>query len=182
MYIMTFQYFLENYCGIGGNIVLAVLLSQLYYFHLLTKTPLGRIALLAIIICISHCNHMLGLLSVFIVIVAFNHFQFREYEGFDTSGNALAVNVIKDKQTILNAKKNILDEKLAYLQQQSATNTTTTSNSSAGTEGFCMTDRETTILRGKKSNTIPVFNSREKKDNIDPADKSVFSSSFYLVK
>ncbi len=58
-------------------------------------------------------------------------------------------------------------------------NPITSVNPLGGREGFCMTDRETNMLRGKQSNTIPVFNnSREQDDDISPSDKSVFTNLF----
>ena len=53
------------------------------------------------------------------------------------------------------------------------------SESFGGREGFCMSDRELNILRGKQSSTVPVFNkSREQINEVDPTDKSVFSDSY----
>jgi len=52
-------------------------------------------------------------------------------------------------------------------------------NIASGREGFCMPDRELNILRGKQSNAIPVFNkSREQINEVDPTDKSAFSSDY----
>ena len=42
-----------------------------------------------------------------------------------------------------------------------------------------MTDRESNMLRGKQSNTIPIFNNtRKQDDDVNPSDKSVFSGSY----
>jgi hypothetical protein len=41
-----------------------------------------------------------------------------------------------------------------------------------------MTDRETNMLRGKQSNTISGFNSREQSDDVSPSDKSIFSNDY----
>jgi hypothetical protein len=46
-------------------------------------------------------------------------------------------------------------------------------------EGFNTVDREGTILRGKRSNEVPVFsNARNQSDNVEASDKSVFSGSY----
>ena len=63
-----------------------------------------------------------------------------------------------------------------------STSTTTTSNnvsSSDAREGFCMSDRELNMLRGKQSNAVPIFNkSREQNNEVDPIDKSIFTNSY----
>jgi hypothetical protein len=51
-----------------------------------------------------------------------------------------------------------------------------------GREGFNTVDREGTILRGKRSNEVPVFsNARNQPDNVEASDKSVFSGSYASV-
>ena len=49
-----------------------------------------------------------------------------------------------------------------------------------GREGFNITEREGTLLRGKRSNEVPVFsNARSQSDNVAPADKSVLSGGLF---
>jgi PPE-repeat protein len=66
-----------------------------------------------------------------------------------------------------------------------STNTGSTNTSDTfvgGREGFNMTDREGTILKGKRSNEIPVLsNSRTQTDDIEPSDKFVFTNSYNSV-
>jgi hypothetical protein len=105
---------------------------------------------------------------------------------------------MQDKLTILQAKENLLQNKINAVQQKannqsqnstnSSTTATTTSSSVSGTEsfkgreGFCMTDRESNMLRGKQSNAVPVFNNlREQSDDVSPTDKSVFTSEYASV-
>ena len=72
-----------------------------------------------------------------------------------------------------------LQKKLAETSQSGPTKSVDPIKSLGGREGFCMTDRESNMLRGKQSNTIPVFNnSREQDDDISPSDKSVFTNLF----
>lgn len=51
-----------------------------------------------------------------------------------------------------------------------------------GSEGFNMIDREGTILKGKRSNEIPVlYNSRSQSDDdVEPMDSSMFKDSYSL--
>ena len=194
----------KKYIGVIATLVLIMLLSTFKTFDFLTETYLGKFVLLLLLIIIAHNNHILGLVAVLSIIIAFNKYELNQvhsynyYEGFDVSGNAsdasgntMLTTILNDKENILKAKKNIIDEKIDYIQQNSPApttstpttpTTTTTSASTSGTEGFCMTDREINILRGKKSNTIPIFdNSREQSDDISPSDKSLFSSTFSFI-
>jgi hypothetical protein len=189
---MDFKLISKNNMGIVVTLILVILLSQSRLFNFLTETALGRMLILLLIIFISYTNKNLGLLAVLFIIIAFNQYDnniFQTIEGFDGSGNAIASSVIQDQVTILKAKEDILKQKLSALNNKvnssqttsttSSDNSTSTSENFSGREGFCMTDRETNILRGKQSNTIPVFNnSRDQDDNISPSDKSLFSSSY----
>lgn len=189
--------FTKNIMGIIATLILVIMLTQSRLFDFLTETPLGRMVLLAFIILISYTNKILGLLAVLVIIIAFNQYDmkifesYKRYEGFDVSGNiSETIEVDGDEANMLKIEENTMKEKLKEatdkMKNASKTNTTTSSGSSTdkvvgGREGFCMVDRELTILRGKQSNTIPVFNnSREQAgdDNISPSDKSVFSNLF----
>lgn len=194
----------KNNMGIVITLILVILLSQSRFFDFLTETALGRMFILMLIILISYTNKFLGLLAVLFIIIAFNQYSlgdnvvqsYNYYEGFDgsgnitdASGNATASAVLNDKITIEKAKEDIASQKLTALNNEANSSQTATTTSSAasgtnaesfgGREGFCMTDRESNILRGKQSNTIPVFNNtRNQDDDISPSDKSVFSSSY----
>lgn len=198
---MDLKFVSKNNMGIVITLILVILLSQSRFFDFLTETYLGRMFILLLIIFISYTNKFLGLLAVLFIIIAFNHYDmnvvqsYNYYEGFDGSGNSRASTIIQDKINIDEAKKDIMNQKQTIMEKQnnavqtaatisSATsgNTTTTSGTSesfGGREGFCMTDRESNILRGKQSNSIPVFNNtRDQDDDISPTDKSVFSNLY----
>jgi hypothetical protein len=153
---MGFKLISKKNMGIFTTLILVVLLSQSRLFTLLTDMPLGRMVLLALIIFISYVSKMLGLLAVLFIILAFNYHDGNVVQSYNFEGFS---NINADVQGA--AKINVKDKNVSK-------------------EGFCMSDRESTILRGKQSNAIPVFNnSREQGDDISPSDKSVFSSSFY---
>jgi hypothetical protein len=192
---MDFKLVSKNNMGIVITLILVILLSQSRFFDFLTETALGRMFILMLIILISYTNKFLGLLAVLFIIIAFNQYDmnvvqsYNYYEGFDGSGNSTASAVLNDKITIEKTKEDIASQKLTALNNQANSSQTATTTSSAasgttsesfgGREGFCMTDRESNILRGKQSNTIPVFNNtRNQDDDISPSDKSVFSSSY----
>jgi len=197
---MDLKFVSKNNMGIVITLILVILLSQSRFFDFLTETSLGRMFILVLIIFISYTNKFLGLLAVLFIIIAFNHYDmnvvqsYNYYEGFDASGNSTASAIIQDKINIDKAKEDIMKQKLSALNNQanasqtatttssatsgSTTTTSGTSESFGGREGFCMTDRESNILRGKQSNTIPVFNNTRDQDDVSPTDKSVFSSSY----
>ena len=188
--------------GIIITLIFLSLLSVHKFFNLMVETPLGRIILILFVILISCSNKILGLTAVLFVIIAFNYHNenmvqpYNYYEGFDVSGNNQdpSGNIIENKINILKSKENILKTQLNTLQQQQQTNnssqtaTTTSSMASSnvsetfkgGREGFGIIDRESNMLRGKQSNSIPVYNSRNQSDDISPSDKSDFSTSYSL--
>ena len=185
----------KNNMGIGITLILVILLSQSRFFDFLTDTPSGRIILLALIVLIAYTNKILGLLAVLFVIIAFNQNDisvvqsYNFYEGFDGSGNSTIMKdkltqdkLTQDKLTQDKAKEDILKKKMPVLNtdgNSSQTTATSSKESFGGREGFCMSDRELNILRGKQSSTVPVFNkSREQINEVDPTDKSVFSDSY----
>lgn len=173
----------KNNIGIVTTLILVILLSQSRFFDFLAETPFGRMILLALIIIISYVNKYLGLLSVLIVIIAFNNnsnmvyafpSRFEGYEGFEP-----VVNKKNDN------KQSMPDTNII----ETSTITTTMNNSEnsipkesfKGREGFCMSDRELNILRGKQSNTISVFSkAREQIDEVEPSDKLTFTSDYAL--
>lgn len=197
---MDFKLVSKNNMGIVITLILVILLSQSKFFNFYAESYIGRLFLLAFIIFVAYTNKFLGLFAVLCVIIAFNYNDmnyvrsYNFYEGFDGSGNTVdpsgntsATSITQDKIAIDEAKKNILQHKIDELKKKTqTTNTATTTaatstaaTTNSGTEGFCMSDRETNMLRGKQSNTIPVFNnSREQNDYVSPFDKSVFTDSY----
>jgi hypothetical protein len=184
---MDFKLVSKNNMGIVITLILAILLSQARFFDFLIDTHLGRMVLLAFVILIAYTNKILGLVAVLFVIITFNNkmntvHSYNFYEGFDVSGN----NIPTDGT----AKDKIKDKIQSNVQNNMNSNTnssTTTATSSAvsgtetfkGREGFNMADRELNMLRGKPSNSVPVFNNlRNQSDDVSPSDKTVFSSEY----
>jgi hypothetical protein len=185
--------FAKNMMGIVSTLILVILLTQSRFFDFLTETPLGRMILLAFIILISYTSQILGLLAVLLLIIAFNQYTLRgnvvqSYnEGFKVGSKntdettASKAKILKAKEDVMKKNLDDINKKIEDASQTAATTSSATSTSETlgGREGFCMSDRESNMLRGKQSNTIPVFNnSREQDDDISPSDKSIFSSSF----
>lgn len=168
----------KNNMGIIATLILVILLSQSRFFDFTTETPLGRMILLSLILLIAYTNKILGLVAVLFIIIAFNQndtgmvHSYNFYEGFDGSGNMINNDKkakVQDVKDNLAAKK----EKVMDTIQNAAT-----TSSSDAREGFCMSDRELNMLRGKQSNAVPVFNKSREQNEVDPTDKSVFSNSY----
>lgn len=177
----------KNNMGIVLTLILVVLLSQSKFFDFLTETHLGRIVLLAFIIFISYTSKFLGLFAVLFIIIGFNMneyntvYSYNYFEGFDISGNKIDISdhKIDISGNTIDISGNLLKSKINSIAHM--VNSSSSASTTNGQEGFCMPDRELNILRGKQSNTIPVYNkSREQNDYVDPSDKSVFSSDYAL--
>ena len=186
----------KNNMGVVITLILAILLSQSRFFDFLIDTYLGRMVLLAFVILIAYTNKILGLVAVLFVIIAFNNNQmnmvhsYNFYEGFDSSGNTTFDS--SGNSTVATAIQNAKDKIQSKLQTNaqsgeinSSTSTTTTSSAVSGTEsfngreGFNMADRELNMLRGKQSNSVPVFNNlRNQSEDVSPSDKSIFTSDY----
>lgn len=193
---MEFKLVSKNNMGIAVTLILVILLSQSRFFDLLTETTLGRMFILVLIIFISYTNKFLGLVAVLAIIIAFNQYNMNEvqtynslmYEGFDVSGNSFDISGNSISSATKIAKETIVSKEFKPSNESNSAQIATTSSSATtgatteslgGREGFCMTDRESNIIRGKQSNSIPVFNNaRNQDDNISPSDKLLFSSSY----
>jgi hypothetical protein len=200
---MDFKLVSKNNMGAVVALILVVLLSQSKFFKFCFDSYLGRMILLIFIIFVAYTNKILGLFVVLCIILAFNFNSmnvvqsYNYYEGFDVSGNitdasgnSTATSIFKDKIAIDKAKENRLKNKLNILQQKennsqtaattsSAAASTTGTESFRGREGFNLQDIEGTMLRGKSSNAVPIFNDSRHQDNdVSPSDKSVFTSAY----
>lgn len=177
---------LKNNIGVLITLILVILLSQSRFFDFLMDTYLGRLILITFVSLIAYSNKMIGLVAVLFIIIAFSYNDknvvqsYNFYEGFDTSGNEM----LKD-QSKKDVQKNKDEKSLKDIQTTTTKSSVASSDVSSkinnleGREGFCMSDRELNILRGKQSNTVSVFNnSRNQTDDVLPSEKSVFSDLF----
>ncbi len=142
----------KNNMGAIATIILIILLSQSRFFNFLIDTALGRVFLLAFILAITCMNKILGVIIVLFIMIMFNQSTIGYMEGFTADQKDMS------KASIVSDKKE--------------------TNKDKGREGFNTVDREGTILRGKKSNEIPVYaKSRSQSDDVEPADKGIFKET-----
>jgi hypothetical protein len=200
---MDFKLVSKNNVGVVTTLILVILLSQSKIFNFLTDTPAGRSILLGFVIYIAYTHKIMGLVAVLFIIIAFNingtntvH-SYNFYEGFDvpltdtkpdekvkktndTKTNDTKTNEEKDKKYKLKKAKELKDSLTAVKSSNKLNESSIVSSSTvSGREGFCMSDKEINMLRGKPSNAIPVYNNnREQSDDVSPTDKTVFSDSY----
>jgi len=148
---MNFNLGSKNNMGAIATVILIILLSQSKFFNFLIDTALGRIFLVAFILAISCINKILGVIIVLFIMIMFNQSSIGYMEGFTENKQVENVVAPEDKKKEEKPK---------------------------GKEGFNMIDREGTILKGKRSNEVPVFANARNQDDVEPTDKSVFSDSY----
>jgi hypothetical protein len=184
---MAFKIISKNNIGVVLTLILVILLSQSRFLDFLLETHLGRIVLLSFIIFISYINKFFGLLAVLFIIIAFNNSQYgtvysyNYFEGFDVSGNSIDIsgNSIDISGNSIDISGNLTKQSVDDMIKTAIASSNVATTSNIAKEGFCTTDRELNILRGKQSNSIPVYNkSREQSDEVDPTDKSIFSGNY----
>jgi len=181
---MGFKLGSKKNMGIFAIFILVILLSQSNYFHFLTDTPLGRISLLSFIIFIAYTNQILGLIAVLCIVIAFNNnvnivSGYNLYEGLSIMSSLKNTNLPGIQQQIDKEEEEKKSKIKAQKLWKEAKKKASSSKAKKGIEGFCMTDRETNMLRGKQSNAISVSNNlREQPDDVSPSDKSVFTSEY----
>jgi hypothetical protein len=200
----------KNNISVVITLILVVLLSQAQIFDFFLESYLGRLALLSFVIFIAMNSKVLGLVAVLAIIIMFNYFHIyniREIEGAETMSSANKKEE-DDSEKKINSKelKDAVDINKKAEIDKPADNTEDKTEDKAedktedlmdniskkitsaldkkdkGKEGFCMSDKESTILRGKRPNSVPVFsNLRRQSDDVSPFEKSDFTSDFASV-
>lgn len=157
----------KNNVGCVATLILVILLTQARVFDFLFDTYLGRTILIFSILGISYTNKILGVVAVLFLIIAFNQSPIRLgiMEGFtDPSGNS--------SDDIKTQMKN----KIAQQMSSSSSSMGMSQKQTSGTEGFNLIERESFMLKGKKSNEIPV--NRSQSNDVESSDKSIFKENY----
>jgi hypothetical protein len=196
---MDFKFNSKTTLGAISTLTLVIILSQSRFFNFLIDTALGRAALICLIMGISYTHKILGVVAVLFVIIMFNQSYLGSSEGFTSqpaTKDATTTDSTTTDATTTDADKMSADDAAHDKKQKSSAVTTTISSAVStptpthttstgetfvgGREGFNITEREGTLLRGKRSNEVPVFsNARSQSDDVEPADKSVLSGGLF---
>jgi hypothetical protein len=164
---MEFKLASKNNVGVVATIIFCIILSQTRFFNFFIDTVLGRAVLILLILGISYMNKIFGIIAVLFIIIMFNKSDIGYMEGF--SDNSSIKDKSKEKETAI---------KKETLQKQKPA-TVSSASSTEGREGFNIIDRESVMLKGKRSNEVPVFlNAREHVNDVEPSDKALFSGSY----
>ena len=134
---MDFKIVSKNNLGVVTVLLLVVILSQAKFFNFLLDTALGRAILIVFILIISYMNKILGVVAVLFIIIMFNNSDIGYMEGFTSS----------------KPMKNDVAAKYVAAKSVAASEKAMTTNGAA--EGHDIIGTESTIKRGKQSNTIP---------------------------
>jgi hypothetical protein len=167
---MDFKLVSKNNLGGVATLLLVILLSHARFFDFLIDTALGRAILILFILGISYTNKILGVVAVLFIIIAFNNSDIGYLEGFTAPPS------MKEKKSEVKEK---VDETKTVSKPISKP---VSKPESKSIEGFNNNEREHFILRGKRSNEIPVYsNARNQDDDVEPSDKSVFAGNYSSV-
>jgi ABC-type protease/lipase transport system fused ATPase/permease subunit len=194
---MDFKLISKNNVGTAVLLLLAIALSQSKAFNFLIDTALGRFFLIVFILCLSHCNKILGVVGVLFIIIMFNSNIY--YEGFEDSSSSKptssssstddssnSTDASSNSTTTMNTdqikemiKQQISDASKNNTSSSSASSdTSSTSKNSKAAEGFDILGIENNIKRGKQSNSIPVNSFMRDSDSIFPYEGTSFLGSF----
>ena len=153
---MDFKLVSKNNLGAVATLFLVILLSQSRFFDFLIDTALGRAILILFILGISYTNKILGVVAVLFIIIAFNNSDIGYLEGFTSSPNT--------------DEKKVEENKVEETPKDK------------GIEGSNISEREHTMLRGKRSSEVPVYpNARNQDDTVEPTDTSIFADNYSSV-
>lgn len=178
-----------------GAALLLVALSQPRTYQFLMNTYMGRFLLAIVVASMAYVHIYLGAIAVLLVVLSVNYhetdpvkgYNYYQYEGFsgemdvsDVSGNKPSKPVpptqIQPSAQPNEETKALIQETTRATLEEKGVNPDNASNTAR--EGFCLSDKESNILRGKQSHSVPIFNKRTQPDTISPSNGSVFDQHY----
>lgn len=179
---MNFKLVSKNNIGFVVILLLVIILSQQKAFNFIINTYLGRIFLIFLLLVVSYCHKILGIVFVFLVVISFNY-KSRYFEGLTTETKEnMATSKTKPKETAINLPKTTLNtDNIDPLEPLESTGATEglSKNLAKRLKSNDFIGTENAIKRGKQSNTIPVNNSQRSSKNAVPVNvKTIFKDNF----
>ena len=196
---MDFKLVSKNNLGAVATLFLVILLSHARFFDFLIDTALGRAILILFILGISYTNKILGVVAVLFIIIAFNNSDIGYLEGFGatptpntptptpntptpTPNTSTPTPNTPTPNTTKGTKEKVDVSKPVSKPESNSVSNSVSKPESKSIEGFNNTEREHMMLRGKRSNEIPVYsNARNQDDDVEPSNESVFAGSYSSV-
>jgi hypothetical protein len=174
---MEFKLINKTNVGTVATLFLIIVLSNSRIFDFLIDTTLGRAILILFILGISYTNKILGVVTVLFIIIFFNNSDIGYLEGFSNSPN-IKENVVEE-----NVNENVVEENVKEndVNENVDLNVIEKNSNTPSIEGFNIIEREHMILKGKRSNEVPIYSNARNQDDVEPTDKSVFVSNYSSV-
>lgn len=185
---MDVKFVSKTNIGAVATLILVVILSQSRFFDFLIDSALGRAILVSFVIFIGYAHKILGVVAVLLIIIAFNQSNLGIFEGFrskptrDTTNKTDKNNMeMSDGVTTSLSSAAAVPVTTSDAVPVSTANTTSSGETFVGgREGFNITEREGAMLRGKRSNDVPVFSTaRSQPDTVEPSDMSSLMGGIY---
>ena len=153
---MSFKVFNKNTLAIVLTLIIVILFSESRMLDFLINTYLGRTLFILILIIISFLNKMLGVVVVLLIIIAFNNSDIALFEGF--SNNSPNRNDSRNSnRSRNNDSRNSNRSRNGEIKKAKVV---------SAHEGFDLIGRETSIKRGKQSNSLPIDDNRDIKEDL----------------
>jgi hypothetical protein len=152
----------KDYISLAFILLLAFILSQTTKFSMLFDSHIGRALLIGFILVISYFNKILGVISVLLIVFAFNkgiqNYNYFESFSVDASQNKVASaqnkEEIKEKVKEKAKDKNLGSSKKVAFEEK--------------TEGFDLLSLENTMKKSKQSNSVPAPDYPQSAENAEP--------------
>ena len=171
---MSIKVFNKNTLAVVLTLIIVILFSESRMLDFLINTYLGRTLFILALIIISFLNKMLGVVVVLLLIIAFNNSDIALFEGF--SNNSSNDNKMKNKHHSKN-KNDSRNSNHSRNNDSGNSNHSRNSNHSgngvskkakvvAAHEGFDLIGKENSIKRGKQSNSLPIDDHRNNREDL----------------
>lgn len=164
---MSIKVFNKNTLAVGLTLILVILFSESRMLDFFINTYLGRTVFILALIIISFLNKMLGIVVVLLIIIGFNNSDVALFEGF--SNNSVNTNRSKnnDSRNSVRSKNNdSRNSNRSKSSNNSRNNKIKKEKVVSAHEGFDLIGKETSIKRGKQSNSLPMDNLRNNRENL----------------
>ena len=166
----------KDYISLAFILLLAFILSQTTKFSMLFDSHIGRALLIGFILVISYFNKILGVISVLLIVFAFNkgiqNYNYFESFSVDASQNkvASAQNKVASAQNKVASVQN--KEEIKEKVKEKAKDKNLGSSKKVAfeekTEGFDLLSLENTMKKSKQSNSVPAPDYPQSAENAEP--------------
>jgi len=159
----------KDYISLAFILLLAFILSQTTKFSMLFDSHIGRALLIGFILVISYFNKILGVISVLLIVFAFNkgiqNYNYFESFSVDASQNkvASAQNKVASAQN-----KEEIKEKVKEKAKDKNLGSSKKVAFEEKTEGFDLLSLENTMKKSKQSNSVPAPDYPQSAENAEP--------------